>query len=194
MKKILIALVAVIVVAVGVNFLFPSINSITDFKLINYKDTFNQKESEYLVYFYQETCGLCQQFGPELVAVHNQDHTPVYVVDMAADENGEAWYDWAAHDKKYLKVIGKVENGVEVLNEGESRALYLTNEGWTISTNKNNEIVAYMNKAKNNKSPQSADQLDISGTPTLIRVKDGQLAGYGEGLEEARAVMNSFGK
>ena len=194
MKKILIALVAVIVVAVGVNFLFPSINSITDFKLINYKDTSNQKESEYLVYFYQETCGLCQQFGPELVAVHNQDHTPVYVVDMAADENGEAWYDWAAHDKKYLKVIGKVENGVEVLNEGESRALYPTNEGWTISTNKNNEIVAYMNKAKNNKSPQSADQLDISGTPTLIRVKDGQLAGYGEGLEEARAVMNSFGK
>ncbi len=34
MKKILIALVAVIVVAVGVNFLFPSINSITDFKHI----------------------------------------------------------------------------------------------------------------------------------------------------------------
>ena len=32
MKKILIALVAVIVIAVGANFLFPSVNSLTDFK------------------------------------------------------------------------------------------------------------------------------------------------------------------
>ena len=46
MKKILIALVAVIVIAVGANFLFPSVNSLTDFKHINYTETFDQKESE----------------------------------------------------------------------------------------------------------------------------------------------------
>ena len=39
MKKILIALVAVIVIAVGANFLFPSVNSLTDFKHINYTET-----------------------------------------------------------------------------------------------------------------------------------------------------------
>ena len=87
MKKILIALVAVVIIAVGVNMFFPSVNSITDFKHINYTEAFDQKDSEYYVYFYQETCGLCQQFGPELVAAHNDENVPVYVVDMAADEN-----------------------------------------------------------------------------------------------------------
>ena len=194
MKKVLVALVVIIVVAVGANFLFPSVNSITDFKHINYKETFNQKDSEYYVYFYQESCGLCQQFGPEIVTAHNDDNVPVYVVDMAATENEDAWYDWEAHDEKYTKVIGKVENGTEVLNEGESRALYPTNEGWTISTNKNNEVVAYMGTAENNDSPQSGEEIEISGTPTLIKVKDGKLAGYGEGLEEARSVLASFGE
>ena len=47
MKKILIVLVAVVAIAIGANFLFPSVNSITDFKHINYTETFNQKESEY---------------------------------------------------------------------------------------------------------------------------------------------------
>ena len=119
MKKILIALVAVIVIAVGANFLFPSVNSLTDFKHINYTETFDQKESEYYVYFYQETCPLCLQFSPELVAAYNEKDVPIYVVDAAATENKAAWYDWAAHDKKYTKVIGKVENGVQVFNEGE---------------------------------------------------------------------------
>ena len=106
MKKILIALVAVVVIAVGANFLFPSVNSLTDFKHINYTETFDQKESEYYVYFYQETCPLCLQFSPELVAAYNEKNVPIYVVDAAATENKAAWYDWAAHDKKYTKVIG----------------------------------------------------------------------------------------
>ena len=47
MKKILIALVAVVIIAVGVNMFFPSVNSITDFKHINYTEAFDQKDSEY---------------------------------------------------------------------------------------------------------------------------------------------------
>ena len=84
MKKILIALVAVIVIAVGANFLFPSVNSLTDFKHINYTETFDQKESEYYVYFYQETCPLCLQFSPELVPAYNEHYVPNYVVVAAA--------------------------------------------------------------------------------------------------------------
>ena len=194
MKKILIALVAVIVIAVGANFLFPSVNSLTDFKHINYTETFDQKESEYYVYFYQETCPLCLQFSPELVAAYNEKDVPIYVVDAAATENKAAWYDWAAHDKKYTKVIGKVENGVQVFNEGESSAKYPSNEGCTISTNKNNELVAYHKDAFNNRSPQTAEEIEISGTPALIKVKDGKLAGYGEGIDQDRALLETYGQ
>lgn len=194
MKKILIVLVAVVAIAIGVNFLFPSVNSITDFKHINYTETFNQKESEYYVYFYQETCPICLQFGPELVEAHNQNNIPVYVVDAAAKENLDAWYDWPTHNKQYTKVIGKVENGVQVFNEGESSAKYPTNEGWKISVNKNNEIVAYLDKAFNNRSPQTAEEIEISGTPALIKVKDGKLAGYGEGMDEDRALLATYGQ
>lgn len=194
MKKILIVLVAVVVVAVGANFLFPSINSITDFKHINYTETFDQKESEYYVYFYQESCSICMQFGPEVVAAHNEKNVPVYVVDAAAAENKDAWYDWDAHDEKYTKVIGKVENGVQVFNEGESSAKYPSNEGWTISTNKNNELVAYLKDAVNNRSPQNAEEIEISGTPALIKVKDGKLAGYGEGMDQDRALLETYGQ
>lgn len=194
MKKILIGLVAIVVIAVGVNLFLPSVNSITDFKHIAYTDAFNQKESEYYVYFYQEKCGLCQQFGPELVSAHNENNIPVYVVDMALDENLDAWYDWDAHDRAYTKVIGKMVNGVEVLNEGESRALYPSNEGWTISTNQNDEIVAYNGNPQNNVTPQSAQQIEISGTPTLLKIKDGQFAGYAEGIDEARSLLATYGK
>ena len=58
MKKILIGLVAVVVIAVTANFLFPSVNSLADLKRIDYRDSFSQKESEYYVYFYQESCTL----------------------------------------------------------------------------------------------------------------------------------------
>ena len=194
MKKILIALVAIVGIAVVANFLSPSVNSVTDFKHITYQETFDQKESEYYVYFYQETCPICMQFGPELVEAHNKNNVPIYVVDAAADENIDAWYDWQAHDEKYTKVIGKVENGVQVFNEGESSAKYPSNEGWTITTNNKNEIIAYLNKARNNKSPQTADEIEISGTPALIKVKDGKLAGYGEGIDEDRALLETYGQ
>lgn len=194
MKKILIVLVAFVVIAIGVNVLFPSVNSITDFKHINYTETFNQKESEYYVYFYQETCPICLQFGSELIELHNQNNIPIYVVDAAAKENLDAWYDWEAHNKQYTKVIGKVENGMQVFNEGESSAKYPTNEGWQISVNKKNEIVAYLDKASNNRSPQTAEEIEISGTPALIKVKDGKLAGYGEGMDEDRALLATYGQ
>lgn len=194
MKKILIALVALVVIAAGANFLFPSINSVTDLKHIKYTETFDQKDSEYYVYFYQETCSICMQFGPEVVAAHNENNVPVYVVDAAAKENSAAWYDWTAHDEEYTKVIGKVENGVQVFNEGESSAKYPTNEGWTITTNNKNEVVAYLETAQNNRSPQTADEIEISGTPALIKVKDGKLAGYGEGMDENRTLLATYGQ
>ena len=43
-------------------------------------------------------------------------------------------------------------------------------------------------------TPQSAQQLEISGTPTLLKVKDGQFAGYGEGITEDRALLATYGQ
>lgn len=194
MKKILIALVAVVVVAVGVNFLFPSVTSLADLKHINYTEAFDQKDSEYYVYFYQETCPICLQFSTELIAAHNEQKIPVYVVDAAATENLDVWYDWTSHDEEWTKVIGKVENGVQVLNEGEDLADYPTNDGWAIYNNANSEVVAYYKNAFNNRSPQSGNEIEISGTPALLKIKNGEFAGYGEGLDENRALLATYGK
>ena len=194
MKKILIGLVAVVVIAVTANFLFPSVNSLADLKRIDYRDSFSQKESEYYVYFYQESCPLCLQFSPELVAAYNDNGAPIYVVDMAADQNVGAWYDWDAHKKQYTKVIGKVENGVQVFNQGESSAKYPSNEGWVISVKDNNEIVAYNDTPMNNRLPQSAEEIQVSGTPALLKIKDGKFAGYAEGVAEARQLLGTYKK
>ncbi|MDE5977749.1 MAG: hypothetical protein K2G70_04715 [Turicibacter sp.] len=194
MKKILVALIAVLFIAVSVNFLFPSVNVLTDLKKISYQQTFDQKESEYYVYFYQETCPICLQFSSELIAAHNDQRIPIYIVDAAAEENLDVWYDWEAHDEEYTKIIGKVEGGVQVFNEGESLAKYPTNEGWMIYNNADNEVVAYYKNAFNNRSPQSAEEIEVSGTPALIKVKDGQFAGYGEGMEENRALLATYGQ
>lgn len=194
MKKILVGLVAVVVIAIGANILFPSVNSLTDLKKINYQEAFNQKQSEYYVYFYQESCPLCLQFSPELVTAHNENNTPIYIVDMADDSNLDAWYDWDAHNQEYTKVIGKVENGVQVFNEGESTAKYPSNEGWVISTNDKNEIVAYNDTPVNNRSPQSGEEIEVSGTPALLKIKDGKFDGYAEGVAEARQLLATYKK
>lgn len=193
MKKLLYILIGVVIVATAANLMIPSVNSLTDLKHINYKDAFDQKEEDYLVYFYQENCGLCQEFGPDLVQAYAAKQANVYVVDMLADENNEAWYDWAGHDEKYTKVIGEVDKGVETFYEGESREKYPPFNGWTIKQQET-KLVAILNKAQNNKAPKTGEELDISGTPTLIHIKNGELVGYGEGIDEARSVLEGAKK
>lgn len=194
MKKIIIALIGIIALSVVANFLIPSISSAKDFKHINYTEAFDQKESEYFVYFYQDSCGLCQQFSPELVSHYSENKTPIYVVDLGAEENLDAWYDWEAHNEAYTKVIGRVKGEEKIYNEGESAAKYPTNEGWKIYANDKDELIAYKETAENNQAPQNAEELDVAGTPALLKIKNGEFAGYTEGLDKSRQLLATYGQ
>ena len=41
---------------------------------------------------------------------------------------------------------------------------------------------------------RTAEEIEISGTPALIKVKDGKLAGYGEGIDQDRALLETYGQ
>jgi len=197
MKKILIALIAIIVVAVGVSLFLPSsVRTTNDLEKISYTDTFTQDEEEYFVYFWMESCSFCKLFEPNILEAYRND-IPIFVVDMNRSTPGNpnlpAWYDWDAHHEAHDVVIGTVVNGEHILNEGENEDLYPTEEGWRIEVQPNGEILAIMNRAFNNKEPRTADEIEIAGTPTLIRIKNGQFAGYAEGVEEGIELLNQFG-
>ncbi len=191
MKNYIYALVAVVVIAVGFNLFAPQINTTKDLRHITVDNVFDQPEEDYAVYFYQDKCVICKDFEPTVVRAKTEDNLPIYVVDMAKDENVKAWYDWEGHHETYDKVIGRVENNKEILNEGESHDLYPGSEGWEI-VKKDDQIIAVNNKAVNNRLPQSADELEISGTPTLIRVTDNKVAAYGEGLQEGTVILDNM--
>ncbi|MGL4336612.1 MAG: thioredoxin domain-containing protein [Turicibacter sp.] len=193
MKKLMYVLIGVIVVATVANLFIPSVNSLSDLKHVNYSETFDQKEDDYLVYFYMESCGLCQQFSPELIDAYTNEKLNVYVVDMENDSNIPAWYDWEAHQEKYDKVIGKVENGVEVFNEGESRDKYPAFDGWVVSVD-GTDIITEKRTAVNNKKPANASELQVSGTPAMLRVKDGEFFAYGEGIDVVRSILEEAKK
>lgn len=192
MKKIIIGLISIVVLAVVVNFFAPSIKSTKDLPHLTYTESFSQPEEEYFVYFYQDSCGLCQQFSPELVNAVTINHVPIYVVDLGADENLDAWYDWEAHNETYPKVIGTVVEGEKIFHEGESEAKYPSNEGWNVTTNDDNEILADHPAAFNNMTPTSAEELEVSGTPALLKIKNGQLVDYVEGLDASRQLLATF--
>lgn len=67
------------------------VRSAADLPRILYHESFNQTEDEYFVYFWNEFCGACVQFDPDVVSAHN-DGLPIYVVDMVSDENAGAWF------------------------------------------------------------------------------------------------------
>jgi len=198
MKKILILLVVMVVVGIGASFLIPSVNGTTDLGHINYTETFDQDHSEYYVYFYQVDCQFCKEFEPHILEAYGDD-VPIYVVDVERGKsslNDQAWYDWDLHHKTHDVVIGEIKDGQQIFNEDESEDLYASEEGWTIGPNPDNELelIARLNRALNNKEPQTALEIEIAGTPTLIRIKEGRFAGYAEGVEEGIALLGRFGQ
>ena len=191
MKQFIYALVAVLVIAVGFNLFVPAVNSTNDLPQLTIDQVFEQPKDDYAVYFYTEDCGICKDFEPTIIHAKTKDSLPIYVVDMRESENEVAWYDWENHHNQYDKVIGRVENGKEILNEGESHDDYPAEEGFEIVT-KGNEIVAVNNKAVNNKKPTTFEELEISGTPTLIRVQEGKVIEYGEGIDQSTVILDNM--
>ncbi|HWJ77894.1 MAG TPA: hypothetical protein VNR61_07445 [Niallia sp.] len=163
--------------------------SMEDLTKITAENTFKQKDKEYIVYFWQATCTYCKEIEKD-VLVYSASN-PIYVVDMQNEKNVEKWYDWEEHHKKYDKVIGKVESDKEILKDGINIEDFQQNKmvSWSIEINDNKEIIATHNTAYANEKPSNASELEITGTPTMLKVKDGLLVDYVVGVEESVKML-----
>ncbi|WP_445486806.1 hypothetical protein [Niallia sp. 03133] len=165
--------------------------SIDEMGKINVQNTFTQREDEYIVYYWQATCSYCKQIEEEVIQFSNKGKIPVYIVDMQDPTNTGSWYDWEKHHKKYDKVIGKIENGKEVLNEGVSLDQFKKDRkvAWSLETTEDKQIIAKHNTPYGNLSPANGDEIEITGTPTMIKVKNGNFAEYAVGVDETVQLM-----
>ena len=48
--------------------------------LISWSDVFNQNEDDYLVYFYSESCGHCNEIKQDVISFYLEDIYPMYFV------------------------------------------------------------------------------------------------------------------
>ncbi|PAE13326.1 hypothetical protein CHI02_05155 [Niallia circulans] len=166
-------------------------DAIEDIQKINASATFNQQEEEYIVYFWQATCTYCKQIEKDVLSFSNNGEIPIYVVDMQDEKNESSWYDWEEHHKKYDQVIGKIEDGKEVWNEGINIENFQNdkNTAWGIVANEENQIIATHNTAFGNEAPENAEGIEITGTPTMIKIKDRKFAAYAVGVEETVELL-----
>ncbi|MDU1847053.1 MAG: hypothetical protein E6778_16080 [Niallia nealsonii] len=187
----IIALIIIICIAAIWWLNSKSINAIEDIKKINASDTFDQQEEEYIVYFWQSTCTYCKQIEKDVISFSNSGDIPLYVVDMQEEKNESSWYDWEAHHKKYDQVIGKIEDGKEVWNEGINIENFQNDKdiAWGIVANEENQIIATHNTAYGNEAPENAEEIEITGTPTMIKIKNGQFDDYAVGVEETLDML-----
>ncbi|MBP3041630.1 thioredoxin fold domain-containing protein [Bacillaceae bacterium Marseille-Q3522] len=195
MKKTVITIVIVVVAAILVIALINrnNITSMEDMEYISYQDSFQQDENQYIVYFWQSTCKYCKEIENDVLEFARNGEMPIYVVDMQDENNVSAWYDWEGHHQQYDKIIGKIVDGKEELNEDFDPAAYENepNVNWTFEINDKDEIVARHNTAFGNENPETADEIEVTGTPTMILVNDGKVSEYGVGVDETREIMGN---
>lgn len=189
MKKLIYVLVAIVVLATGVNLLTPILKGQTELPIILGAETFDQLDEEYMVYFYQDSCYYCQELKPAIMDAQAAG-MKLYAVDMAADENVDLWYDWEAHHEMYDEEIGEVVDGERVLYEGKSEADYQSAE-WRIQEIED-KVVATHNNAYANMEPTSADEIEIAGTPVLIHIKNGELVKMTGGYTQSQLYLESL--
>ncbi|GGM41848.1 hypothetical protein GCM10011351_29950 [Paraliobacillus quinghaiensis] len=196
MKKTLILVGITLVVAVlGIILLNQyktvTVDSIDDIDKIDYQDTYTQDEGDYLIYFWQEGCSYCEEVAPDIIEFAQDADMPIRIVDMQAPNNHDAWYDWETHHEEYDVKIGEVVDEEEQLNEGVELTDYTEDAEvfWRIGINEQDEIIATHNTPYGNTEPATADEIEITGTPTLIQVKDGAFSAYANGPEEVRNLL-----
>lgn len=168
-----------------------NINNISDIDTISYSDSFTQEENNYLVYFWQEGCQYCEQIEDDVLAFAQDAETPIYIVDMQASENQKAWYDWEAHHAQYDEKIGQVVDGEQQLDSGIDPEDYTsdTEVNWQIGINDADEIIATHNTPYGNTAPASPNEIEITGTPTIMHVTNESVEAYTAGVEETRSLL-----
>ncbi|MCM3363794.1 hypothetical protein [Niallia sp. MER TA 168] len=172
------------------------INAIEDLTKIDASSTFNQQDEEYIVYFWQATCSYCKQIEEDVIEFSNSGDVPIYIVDMQEEKNESSWYDWEAHHKEYDKIIGKIVDGKEVWNDGINIEDFQNdkNIAWGVVANEDNQIIATHNTAYGNEAPETAKEIEITGTPTMIKIKNGIFEDYAVGVEETLDMLGKQGR
>jgi len=68
---------------------------------------------------------------------------------------------------------------------------YINNKeiAWSIETTKANQIIAKHNTAYGNTAPTNVEEIEITGTPTMMKVKDGKVEEYAVGVDETLDLM-----
>ncbi|WP_048718784.1 thioredoxin domain-containing protein [Bacillus sp. 522_BSPC] len=167
------------------------INAIEDLTKIEASSTFNQQDEEYIVYFWQATCTYCKEIEEHVIEFSNSGDVPIYIVDMQEEKNEASWYDWEAHHKEHDKIIGKIVDGKEVWNDGINIEDFQNdkNIAWGVVANEDNQIIATHNTAYGNEAPETAKEIEITGTPTMIKIKNGIFEDYAVGVEETLDML-----
>ncbi|MCZ0702440.1 putative membrane protein [Natronobacillus azotifigens] len=195
MKKIVIVIISLFILAIlGISLLSNrEVQTVEDIDQISYQDTFTQNEEEYIVYYWQEGCYFCELIDDDVTDFANNGGIPIYVVDMQENINQNAWYDWQLHHDTYDEIIGEVVNGEEEFFSEINVEDYTedTEIRWDIVQNDNNEIIAKHRTPFPNIDITSADQIEITGTPTMIHIKNETVANYTIGADEAIELLNS---
>ncbi|WP_067839497.1 hypothetical protein [Amphibacillus sediminis] len=197
MKKAGLITISVVVLAIIALIILTQIGAgkvsqTTDLKAINVSDSFDQSEKEYLVYFWQEGCIYCQQIEEDVVQFANDADLPIYLVDMQANQNHSAWYNWDAHHQQYDRVIGKVEDGEEQYFEDAETFLDDSNVNWEIIVDNQDQIIAVHQTAYPETRPSNAEAIEIAGTPTILYIQSGQVTEYAFGTEKALDLLSSL--
>ncbi|WP_186578600.1 hypothetical protein [Aquibacillus kalidii] len=168
-----------------------AVDNINDVEHINYKNTYNMNDDEYIVYFWQESCKYCLEVKQDVNQYLQQSSAPIYIVDMKDTSNSNAWYNWEFHHQKYDQKIGTIKDGEEVLDEDIDLSDFENdkNVDWIIEITESNELIAHHNTPYANLEPNSVDELEITGTPTMLKIKNGKLEGYAVGVEQVRKLL-----
>ncbi len=191
LKLILLSVFVIVISAVLFVFTSSSAKTFEDIQKISAQDVFTQSDQNYLVYFWQEGCKYCIEVESDIVTYANDSSIPVYVVDMKKEANFHAWYDWESHHEKFDVVIGKITDGKEVYEDGIDLTDY-TNDSeinWSIEETEDKKIIASHNTPYPNTAPNSTEELEIVGTPTMISVQNGAFDSYYFGVDEIRSLM-----
>ncbi|MED3962512.1 thioredoxin fold domain-containing protein [Niallia taxi] len=165
--------------------------TISSIKRIKATETFSQKDKGYIVYFWQKGCSYCQQLEKSVLEYNKTGEVPLYIVDMGEKKNAASWYDWENHHKKWDKAIGRMENGQEIINDDIDLAELINDKrvSWSVQEGNDNKLIAVHQTPFENKAPQSAAELEITGTPTMIKIENGRLSSYRIGVEESAALL-----
>ncbi|WP_117168248.1 hypothetical protein [Paraliobacillus sediminis] len=165
--------------------------TIEDLVRIDYQDTFTQESDDYLVYFWQEGCVYCEEVEPNVLEFIQNTDSPFFLVDMQEPNNQSAWYDWESHHEEHDIKIGKVVDGEEQLNDEIPLEKYTENTDirWEIEVTEYDEIIVTHNTPFANSEPATADAIEITGTPIIIHVKDGEVVTYANGSEQVKAML-----